>query len=133
MSANEKSAEPRIASMARFSAFIVARGFRFPPRSTVTAKPSSRHCQDFISICHSLSGEAKARRIDGHPCSRAGMFYARHFEVIGVKRLVDNDRIVSIGPRAHHGRRDISRTRPHGDADAHGRNSQAAKPRVQRH
>ena len=60
------------------------------------------------------------------------MFYARHFEVIGVKRLVDNDRIVSIGPRAHHGRRDISRTRPHGDADAHGRNSQAAKPRVQR-
>ena len=30
MSANEESAESRIASMARFSAFIVARGFRFP-------------------------------------------------------------------------------------------------------
>ena len=103
--------------MARFSAFIVARGFRFPPRSTVTANRSSRHCQGFISICHSLCGEAKARRIDGHPCSRAGMFYARHFEVIGVKRLIDNDRIASIAPRAHHGRRDISRTRPHSDAD----------------
>ena len=37
MSANEESDEPRIASMASFSAFIVARGFRFPPRSTVTA------------------------------------------------------------------------------------------------
>ena len=30
MSANEESAEPRIPSMARLSAFIVARGFRFP-------------------------------------------------------------------------------------------------------
>ena len=33
MSANEESDEPRIASIARFSAFIVARGFRFPARS----------------------------------------------------------------------------------------------------
>jgi hypothetical protein len=33
--------------MARFSAFIVARGFRFPPRSTVTANRSSHHCQGF--------------------------------------------------------------------------------------
>src|SRR5437762_5020927 len=48
---------------------------------------------------------------------RATMFYARHFEVIGVKRLIDNDGIVPIAPCAHHGRRDISRTRPHGDAD----------------
>jgi hypothetical protein len=42
--------------MARFSAFIVVRGFRFPPRSTVTANRSSRHCQGFISICHSVCG-----------------------------------------------------------------------------
>src|SRR6266853_4492052 len=51
---------------------------------------------------------------------RAGMFNARHLKIIGVKRLIDNDRIVPIAPRAHHGRRDISRTRPHGDANAHG-------------
>jgi hypothetical protein len=42
--------------MVRFSAFIVARDFRFPPRSTVTANRSSRHCQGFISICHSVFG-----------------------------------------------------------------------------
>ena len=34
--------------MARFSAFIVARGFRFPPRSTVTTKPSSRKWETFF-------------------------------------------------------------------------------------
>src|SRR5215510_8593316 len=48
---------------------------------------------------------------------RAGMFYASHLKIIGVKRLIDNDGIVSVAPRAHHRRRDISWTRPHGDAD----------------
>src|SRR6478672_6042545 len=48
---------------------------------------------------------------------RAGMIYACRFEVVGVKRLIDNDSVVAIAPRAHHGRRNISRTRPHGDAD----------------
>ncbi len=48
---------------------------------------------------------------------RAGMFYARHLKVIGVKRLIENDSVVPIAPRAHHGRRNISRTRPHGDTD----------------
>ena len=48
--------------MARFSAFIVARDFRFPPRSTVTANRSSRHCpvlHQFVILCV----EARARCI----------------------------------------------------------------------
>jgi hypothetical protein len=54
-------------------------------------------------------------RCDHFVCAR--MFYARHLKVIGVKRLIDNDSVAPITPRPHHGRRDISRTRPHGEAD----------------
>jgi hypothetical protein len=50
--------------MARFSAFIVARGFHFPPRSTVTAKLSSRHYQVLyhfaIAVCRSKAAESAA-------------------------------------------------------------------------
>ena len=48
--------------MARFSAFIVARDFRFPPRSTVTANRSSRPAKvlyQFVILCV----EARARCI----------------------------------------------------------------------
>src|SRR5262245_56057952 len=48
---------------------------------------------------------------------RSWMFYTRRIEVIGIKRLIDDDCIVPIAPCAHHCRGDISRTRPHGDAD----------------
>src|SRR5438874_6599531 len=41
---------------------------------------------------------------------RAGMFYACHLKVIGVKRFIDNESVVPIAPRAHHGGRNISRT-----------------------
>jgi len=47
----------------------------------------------------------------------AGMRFARGAQILCVQRLVNDNRIVPITPRAHHGRRDISRTRPHGDAE----------------
>src|SRR6266513_2727546 len=48
---------------------------------------------------------------------RIGMLDTGRVQIKSVKRLVNDNRIVPISPRPHHGRRDISRTRPHGDAD----------------
>ena len=78
-------------------------------------------CNDFSPI----------RFAGGDYFFRIGMLDTGRLQIKSVKRLVNDNRIVPIAPRAHHGRRDISRTRPHGDANAHGLNSQAAKPRVQ--
>jgi hypothetical protein len=46
--------------MARFSAFIVARGLSSPPRSTVTVKPSPGIANVLYQFVVALCGEAKA-------------------------------------------------------------------------
>ena len=46
----------------------------------------------------------------------AGMSFARLLEIKSVERLIDHRGIGAISPTAHHGRRNISRARPHGDA-----------------
>src|SRR5437667_378948 len=48
---------------------------------------------------------------------RDGMLFASCTEVISIKRFVDDKSVSPITPRAHHGGRDISRARPHGDSD----------------
>ena len=60
------------------------------------------------------------------------MLFASYLQIIGIKGLIDDNRIASVIPGAHHRRRNVTRARPHRDANVHGLNSQAAKPRVQR-
>ena len=47
----------------------------------------------------------------------AGMLLASRIQVKCVEGLIDNRCVRPIPPRSHHRRRDISRARPHGDAN----------------
>jgi hypothetical protein len=60
------------------------------------------------------------------------MLFASSLQIMRVKRLINYNRVIPISPSSHHRSGNVARPGPHGDADVHGVNSQAAKPRTQR-